>query len=270
MSDAQLSTVPRSSFTRGLRVEGKVVGALVMRELHTRYGRENIGYIWLILEPMLLCVMIALIHSRAPTAFGSDMKPVPFALAGYCPFIMFRGIFTRAEGALEVNVPLLYHRNVTILDVMLSRALLEAASSFFAFIFLIGLAIAMGMANFPYRPGYLLLGFVLMFFLSFGLSLLVCAGTHENRALGRLIHPLGYILLPLSGVFTAMQWLPQSYQNFFWYVPLAHVTEIVRHGQFRSASPDFIDPIYLGSWILISTLLGLLAISALRGKIHMP
>ena len=46
-------------FRRGLSVQLNVIGALLMRELHTRYGRENIGYIWLILEPLTLASVIA-------------------------------------------------------------------------------------------------------------------------------------------------------------------------------------------------------------------
>lgn len=272
MSDLRFSgsSLPRTSFSRGLRTQCKVVGALIMRELHTRYGRENIGYLWLILEPMLLCVMIALLHSRSPTHYGADMKAVPFALVSYCPFIVFRSIFTRADGALESNLPLLYHRNVTIFDVMLSRALLELASAFFAFLFLMGLAVAAGMANPPYRPLLVLCGFGLMFLLSFGLSMIVCAVTHENKAVGRLVHPVGYILLPLSAVFTVMDWLPKGYQAIFAWVPMAHIAEFTRYGQFRSASSDFFDLYYVGGWILGTTLVGLLAISAMRGKIHMP
>ncbi|HEX8389428.1 MAG TPA: ABC transporter permease, partial [Sphingomonas sp.] len=230
---------------------------------------ENIGYLWLILEPALLCVMVALIHSKGPTHFGSDMKPIPFALTGYCVFVMFRGIFTRAEGALETNLPLLYHRNISIFDVLLSRALLEAASAFFAFVFLMSMAVAAGFANPPERPLILLLGYVLMLLLSFGVGMIVCALTYENRSFGRLVHPIGYILLPLSGVFYAMQWLPNSYVDVFYWMPLAHVIELTRHGQFRSAELDFVDPLYLGVWILGSLFLGLLSISVLRGKIHM-
>jgi capsular polysaccharide transport system permease protein len=261
---------PRSAFLRGLAVQRKVIGALVLRELHTRYGRENIGYAWLILEPAILAGLIALIHSRSPSHFGSDMKPVPFALVGYCTFMMFRGIFNRSEGALEANLTLMYHRTVQIFDIMLARAMLEALSTCIAFFFLLGIAVACGVANLPYRPLMLLLGLLCMFLLSFGLSLCVVSITHDRKGIGRLIHPIGYIMLPLSGVFAAMQWLPSSIAYAFSWIPMSHVMEIVRYGQFRSASPDFIDWGYLVGWILIPTLLGLVSISVLRGKIHMP
>lgn len=38
----------------GLRVQLRVVGALTLRERGTRFGRDNLGYVWLFLEPALL------------------------------------------------------------------------------------------------------------------------------------------------------------------------------------------------------------------------
>jgi capsular polysaccharide transport system permease protein len=32
---------------RALDVQRRVIGALIMRELHTRFGRDNIGYAWI-------------------------------------------------------------------------------------------------------------------------------------------------------------------------------------------------------------------------------
>ena len=51
----------RGQMREGLRIQARVIGALMMRELHTRYGRENIGYLWLILEPMFLATAVGLL-----------------------------------------------------------------------------------------------------------------------------------------------------------------------------------------------------------------
>jgi ABC-type polysaccharide/polyol phosphate export permease len=36
-----------------MRYEIRVIGALLMREILTRYGRHNIGFMWLFVEPMM-------------------------------------------------------------------------------------------------------------------------------------------------------------------------------------------------------------------------
>src|SRR6201999_2003253 len=115
-----------------------VIGALILRELHTRFGRENIGYLWVIAEPMLLAGVVASIHAGSKAHFGSDIRSVPFALLGYCMFILFRSIFGRGESTLQSNQPLLYHRMVTIFDMLLARAILEYAATASAYIILLG------------------------------------------------------------------------------------------------------------------------------------
>lgn len=257
------------SFGRGVRVQRKVIAALLLREMHTRYGRENIGYLWLILEPMTLAVMIALIHSRQPHQGAGDLEPVPLALLGYCTFMIFRGIFNRAEGAIEGNQSLLFHRTITIFDLLFARAVLEAAGCMLAFLILLGLSIGIGIAHIPARPMWLIFGVFLMFILSFGLSMLVSAGTHENRVLGRMVHPLSYIMLPLSGAFLPMAWLPSEFRGAVEYIPMAHVFEVLRYGQFQSSTLEYVDWEYLTGWILGSMFLGLLAISAVRSKLDM-
>lgn len=261
---------PGAVLREGFRVQCRVIGALMMRELHTRYGRENIGYLWLILEPLLLATAIGLLHARSPSHFGGDITPIPAALVGYCNFMTFRQIISRSEGALEANVSLFYHRTISPFDLLFSRALLEQAGTFVAFCILMGLAVAVGVANPPARPAYVGLGILLMLLLSFSLSMVVCGLTHERHAVGRMIHPLTYVMMPLSGAFFTMHTLPKEVRDVLLAIPLAHVFEILRYGWFKSARSEYIDPGYLASWILGSMLLGLLLITVARKRIHMP
>lgn len=262
--------LPAGVYRQGARVQFRVIGALVMRELHTRYGRQNVGYIWLFLEPMMLAATVALLHAKSGLHLGGDFRPVPLALLGYCNFMTFRSIFSRAEGALEANLPLLNHRTVSVVDILVSRAVLEAAGTWIAFFMLMGMAIAFGLASPPARPLVLLAGMVLMVWLSFSLGMIVCAITHERQSLGRLVHPLTYVMMPLSGAFFTMASLPDSIRKIFLVVPLAHIFEILRYGWFQSAHSEYIDLRYLAAWMLGSTLAGLLLLSLARQRIHMP
>jgi capsular polysaccharide transport system permease protein len=178
-------------FRRGLPIQFRVIGALMLRELHTRYGRENIGYLWLILEPLLLATMIGLMHQRGPSHFGTDIKPVPLALVGYCNFMTFRSIVSRSEGALEGSASLFYHRTISVFDILISRAVLEVAGTFFAFVILISLAIVFGVASLPARPLWYLLGVVLMFWQSFTRAADPSDGLYHDAAVGRVLCPVG-------------------------------------------------------------------------------
>ncbi len=273
MSDVRVSEAPASvgketTFFEALSIQMRVIGALLMRELHTRYGRDNIGYLWLIAEPLMFGSVIAGMHSGQRGHEG-DMNPVAFAVTGYSIFIIFRGIVNRAEGALEANRALLYHRMVTVLDITVARALLELAGTICAFMILLSLSIALGFTSLPARPLYLALGIFYVFWISFALSLIITGGTYERHTLGRLVHPATYFAMPISGAFIAMAWIPEPYRGYLLWVPLPHAFEMVRYGQFASATLEYVDIPYATAWNVGLTLIGLLIISTVRKRIHL-
>jgi capsular polysaccharide transport system permease protein len=267
ISDVSGSTGDRG-FWHGLRVQGNVIGALLMRELHTRYGRENIGYLWVFLEPLSLASAVALLHAGHGLPHGG-IHPVPFAILGYTMFLMFRGMVTRADGALESNMPLLYHRRVTIFDMMLARGLLEAVGSIMSFVVLMGLMGILGLTESPSRPYELLLGIWLLFWLSFSLSLLICAWTHDNRLVARFVHPITYILMPLSGAFYQVSWVPEPYKSWLGWFPLTGIFELLRYGQFHMAKDTYVYVPYIAGCCLLLSYAGLVSIKVTRRHIHL-
>jgi capsular polysaccharide transport system permease protein len=268
---ATMSPAPRArpTFFQSVSLQFTVIGALLMRELHTRYGRENVGYLWVIGEPLMLASCIALIHAGQPTHYGGDMAAVPFAVLGYTVFILFRGIFNRAEGALETNSPLLYHKMVTVFDIMISRALLELFGMAISLVVLSALLISIGLADWPPRPLWLMLGVFFLFWMSFGLALIIVSVTHDNRTLGRMVHPVSYILMPLSGAFYRVQWIPETYRQYLEWFPLPQVFEMCRYGFFESGNDDYFSVPYLLGCCLVLSYVGLVSIKIVRGKVHM-
>jgi len=258
-----------TSLREAFTIQCRVVGALLMRELHTRYGRENIGYLWMILEPGLLAAAVAAIHGVGPNHFGSGIMPVPYAICGYGVFIIFRGIFTRAEGTLESNRPLLYHRMVTIFDMMVSRALLESAGVGMTIAILLLMANIFGLSLPPARPLWMLLGIAYMVWLSLAMSLICCAITHDNRLVARLIHPATYLLMPIAGTFFLMKWIPQPYRDWLSYLPFTHIFEMVRYGMFENLDLENVDLLYLTASCLELSVIGMISIKIVRKHVHL-
>lgn len=259
-----------SSFLGALSTQMRVLGALMMRELHTRYGRENIGYLWLFGEPLILASVMASLHSGSGhTAYGSDIKPVPFTVIGYTTFIMFRGIVNKSEGSLEANGPLLYHRMVTIFDLVLARSLLEAASTVVAYVVLLLLLTGFGVMQFPVRPLYLALALVSMLWFAWAHALIITAASHDNRTVGRLVHPYTYFMIPLSAAFFQVEWIPEPYRTYITWFPLSHILELARYGQFQSGTLKYFDGFYLWSWCIVLTWIGLLMVRYYRERIHL-
>lgn len=262
-------TTARSSFYHDLTLQLDVIGALVLRELHTRFGRNNIGYLWMIGEPMMLATVIGGLHAFQPGHLGSTMPPVAFSLVGYCVFIVFRGIFNRAESILESSLPLMYHRMISVLNLSIARVVVESAGCVTTFVLLYTIVILLGIAEPPARPLWAIGGVMGMIWISFAWGLNVTALTFDKPTLGRLVHPISYFMMPLSGAFIAVEWMPVSLQNAANWFPLVNIFEITRYGMFELASDKHLFPGYLIANCAIFTYTGLIGIRRVRNHIHL-
>lgn len=267
MSELSLSAPRRLSLGECLAIQARVIGAVIMRELHTRYGRDNIGYLWLIAEPLMLGTIISALHSAG--GHGGGINPVAFTVTGYCNFIMFRGIVNRSEGSIHANAPLLYHRMVTVLDITIGRALLEAAGTVSAFTILMSFCISLGYVGMPERPLYLVAGIGYLFWVSLGLSMIITGGTHDRSFWERLIHPFTYFMIPLSGAFYMVGWISEKYRYYLMFNPMPHCFEIIRYGVFPSATLEYVDFEYLTWSAAILTLFGLIAMRSVKSRLHL-
>lgn len=269
MTATTASLGSKGSFSKGLAIQMRVIGALMMRELHTRYGRENIGYLWLIGEPLMLATVITAVHVSGHAAFGSDIKPLPFAMLGYTTYIMFRGIVNRSEGSMEANAPLLYHRMVTPFDVTMARSIVDAVGTVMSYAILITLMTVTGLANFPVRPLYFFAALGLMFWWSIAHAMIVVGISHENRTAGRFVHPYTYFAIPVSGAFYQVAWIPEPWRSYLLWYPMPHILELARYGQFYNANLKFFDGGYVAAWCTILTALGLLSLRYMRAHVHL-
>lgn len=260
---------PLGRYARGFRVQADVIGALLMREIHTRYGRDNVGYLWMFLEPMMLATAVAFLHVGQHSPGGTDIHPVPLGILGYTVFIIFRGVVTRAEGALESNMPLLYHRTVSIFDMMVARAILEGGGVFVTFVVMVGFCALVGITHLPARPLEVLAACALMIWFSFALSMMIVGLTHENRLAARLVHPVCYILMPISGGFYQMRWIPEPYRGWLEWFPMTSIFELLRYGHFYDATDRYAHTGYVIVWCMFLTYYGIVWLRVTRRHVHL-
>lgn len=252
-----------------LEIQQRVIGALILREMHTRFGRENLGYLWLILEPMILAGAVALMHIYLRSSMPYHIYPAPFWIVSYGPWIMFRSMVLRSDSAIEANKTLLYHRIVTLLDIHLSRGLLEFGATTFALVLLLGGTAVLGIGNVPERPLLFLEGMALLWWMGFGLGLVYSAWAQFSNVAERFMHPALYLALPFSGVFTMLQWFPQGYIHVLLWFPIPHIVEIIREGQFATYDSPYVNTPYVLGWCVGLTFVGLATIKTVRRTIHL-
>jgi ABC-type polysaccharide/polyol phosphate export permease len=126
-----------NSISQSLRIQCRVIHALFLREVLTRYGRHNIGFLWLFVEPMIFTLGVVTLWSMASGEHLSRLPIVAFAVTGYSSVLLWRNMPGRCAGAIEPNLSLMYHRNVKIIDIFISRILLEFMGTTMSFTILL-------------------------------------------------------------------------------------------------------------------------------------
>ena len=259
---------PRMS--EAIQARLRVMVALMIRELHTRFGRENLGYVWLFVEPAMLGLGVAVWQwlVQGSAAMPGDLNKFSFFLVGYILFYLVRTLISRSPTGVAANFQLLYHSRVTIEAVMWARSVLDtAAVAVCVVVFIVLIGISFG--DWPADPLQMMLGVALMGLLAHGLGLIFLSCTAVSPGItDRLVHPFTYLSIPFSGMFYMAWWLPGSFQEVLLWFPLLHVMEFVREGQFGRRVPVHYDLITLLSWIFALNFIGLVALKAAKPRLE--
>lgn len=262
------SLTRRGSFWYSFKLQMRIIHALLMREIITRYGRHNLGFAWLFLEPMIFTLGVATLWYFGKATHGSTLPIVPFAVIGYSTVLLWRNAASRVGHAVQANTGLLYHRNVKVLDVFLARILLEVVGATFSFVFLSLLFIFIGVMDLPKDFLLMVQGWFLLIWFSFAMALTVGALFEISEVIDRLWHAFTYLMFPLSGAAFFVYWLPKQFQDFVLYVPMVHFSEMIKHGYYGDAVPTFESVSYILEWNLCLSFIGLYLVSYISRKIE--
>jgi ABC-type polysaccharide/polyol phosphate export permease len=245
-----------NSFRRSFTIQSRVIGALLMREVLTRYGRHNIGFMWMFAEPMMFTLGVAALWSVAKLGHTA-MPIVPFAITGYSSVLLWRNMPGRCNSAVGPNLALMYHRNVKVIDIYASRILLEFSGATMSFVILSMLFTLIGSMPLPENIFKILLGWFMLAWFGAALAITVGALSELSDIVEKIWHPITYLMFPLSGAMFMVDWLPNGAREAILYLPMVHGVEILREGYFGSTVRAHYDIAYMAVICLFLSFLGL-------------
>lgn len=257
-----------TSFQRSLAIQIRVIKALIMREVITRYGRHNIGFLWLFLEPMLFTLGVTTLQTLIKATHGTNIPVAAFALTGYSSLIIWRNCSNRCVKAIEVNHSLLYHRNVRVIDVFTARLILEIMGTTSSLIILTIVFSSLGLMQWPSDILTAIFGWLLIVWFSFALGLVIGAASERSEVVERVWHVFTYLMFPLSGAAFMVGWFPDSVQQLLLWVPMVHSTEMIRHGYFGVDIRTYENPAYLAFVNSIMLIVGLALVKETGRKVE--
>lgn len=253
MTNAAVNINP---FFNSLKIQFRVIHALFMREIITRYGRHNIGFLWLFLEPMLFTAGVAAIWTYSGNSH-SGMPVISFAITGYSSVLLWRNMPGRCATAVAPNLALMYHRNVKVLDLFISRIILEFMAVSFSFIALSWVCVFLNLMPPPEDISKIIIGWLMLTWFGAGLGITIGALTEMTELVEKFWHIIVYLTFPLSGSMFMVDWLPKALQSFVLALPMVHGVEILRSGYYGSTVKAHYDIQYMAFICLCLTFTGL-------------
>lgn len=232
--------------------------ALILREVSTRFGRTPGGYIWVLLQPLgmivLLSVAFSLLASNPPLGTSFML----FKGTGFLILTIFRTLSQMIGMSLQFSRPLLAYPGVIWIDTLLARLLLNTLTTVMVTIIILSFIILFDGVQPMISWGPLALAIVLAVMLSFGVGCLNCVLFMRFEVWQQTWSILTAPLFVISGVIFLFEGLPPLGQQILWYNPIYHITGLIREGFYPVYSPTYISVAYVMACALVPMVLGLL------------
>lgn len=262
-----MTTYASNSKHEAIMVMLRVITALIFREIKTRFGGLKLGYIWAFLEPIMFISILSLI--MVATGGGREVDGMPrtlFLITGFLPFFLFRSTMDHAMKAVDANRALLTFPQVKILDLVLSRVLLEFTTYFIIFLIMVS---AVAMAEYEpvnvEHPLQVLLSLLLLSITGFGAGCMFGSVAAIFPTVSKLIeNSISRPLFWISGVFFTMESLPSQIQLILQWNPVMQLIMMLRSAFFTGYDFELFKPGFILLFILIIVFMGLLMQRALR------
>lgn len=269
LTQSHQSQFGETSFWGSLSIQLRVIKALSKRDILARFGREGLGFLWLFLEPAMFTVGVAVLFTFFISHDGkhSDIPVAAFALTGYSTIMLWRGMTGKLLVAVKSNKGLLYHRNVKVVDLCFSRALIETISCGISLIFVTLLFWSLGIVSLPDDPLSVFFGYMFYAWFSFNVSCFFAYVFSVSEVVERIAHVALYLAIPLMGGFFMVSWMPDSVQSFLLMSPLVNAIELLREGFFGVNSGAIYSISYLFYVNLPMTLIGLILLRKIKRQL---
>lgn len=240
----------------------RTIAALILREMESTYGRSPGGYIWAIVQPVGMILLLSMAFAmlvRSP-ALGTSF--IFFFATGFLPFSIYTATATKVAGGINYSRPLLAYPSVTWIDAILARFILSFLTSVTLFCIVISGIMMLVETRATVSLVPILLSIFMAGTIGFGVGLMNCLLAGLFPVWRMIWAILTRPLFLASGVLLLYDPLPPHVQNILWWNPLIHVTGLMRTAFFPTYQGTYISLTYGFGCGLILIALGLIFLRA--------
>lgn len=245
-------------FSDALALQGRVLWALCLREIHGKNGKTKLGYIWELVKTGFGVAVFWWIREMAGFTPPSGMSTPIFLLMGFIPWYIFSQSVSLVMEAVRTNKALLTFPQITPLDLCLSSAIVVwVTEALVLVIYLAGISL-FGYEVSLYKPFSLLSGIIGVAFFGLGVGLSLASLNYYLPAIEKLVPMALRILFFTSGVFFSPAQLSARFGEYIMWLPTANFIELLRNAFVNQPQSGLVRGGYVACFTVAFLALGLL------------
>jgi len=259
---------PQATMAEAAKLQARVIFALLLREMRTRYGDSRLGYLWALVELVIHIGVLAVVfqftmHGTPPIGKSFFF----FYFTGVLPYLLFTHTAGQVGYAIIQNKPLLQLPPVSNVDVMLARGMLEfVTESVVAFIFICGF-LAFGVDAAPRDIGQAAAALLTVWLFGMGVGVINAVINVFDHVWNHLFQIVIRLLYFASGIFYVPAAMPVWVRDILVWNPLLHCVDWFRTSFFAEYQPNWLDRSYPLLAALAALLIGFGLETVFRRKI---
>jgi capsular polysaccharide transport system permease protein len=267
----RLGALNEPNLVTAVRIQVRVVAALIWRETQELYGESRLGYLWAVFEPILMLVVYIILFSyvlvrHVPVGTSVTL----FLLTGMIPYFLFSKVANYLMSSIVSNREILNLPPVKIFDVLVARTILETSTYLLVgFLMFIAIWISGVSAAVPQAPLQLVEVIILVLGFAFGVGAINAALTAYFQRWPIFFARVQTPMWLLSGLWFIPDQVPQPYRNYLLYNPIMQFIGWFRTG-FYSGIGTYLDKAYAIEASATAFILGLIVLRAARRKMMSP
>ena len=257
----------RPEYTSPLKVQLRVIGALILRDMRTRFGRKLTGWVIMVMWPLshLLFLMIGYLIAHRIAPFGTNVTI--FIGTGVLPYILCLYPARMIMLCLVQNQPLLLFPPVTAVDVIIARSILEIINAFWVVALFCLVLFVLDIDFMPLRYADAILAILATIYLGFAIGFISSVLYKLIRAWIAIQIVLLILAYIVSGAIVPLTNLPEQIRQWLWFNPLVHSVEWLRSAYYDAYGEGILCRGYLIGYATMLLFIGLIAERAARGRL---
>lgn len=227
---------------------------LIQRDLKLKYKRSILGYMWSLLQPLLMMSVMSIIFSKI---FRYNVENFSvYLICGNVIFTLFSEATSGGMTSIINNGGLIKKVYIPKFIFPITKCMVSLVNFMYSLIAVVIILVAF---KIPIGFPIVMLWFPILctFIFSFGISMILATAATFFRDVLYLYGILLQIIMYFTPLFYPVEALPKEVAEFIWWNPLYHFILYFRNVVMYKTIPSIEEHIICISWALISVFIGM-------------